>query len=294
MTKEELGDSGNETAQPADLQEAASQGEIALTPSEAGDPSWIVQAKVPQDIRELYEVYSYRNAAVILSEARTEEFNELLDALREFRITKAIIRKAGGNESEIPKLFSAILRPLGWQETIIQGDLLVKLTWREQTGTIAKGKNKGKPKFDMQSKEILKRKFLDGHKIDYVKGKVAFDLEWNSKDQTFDRDLYAFSAFAQCGVIDVAVLVTRSESLNPIFRKLGPALAKDGKSIELKKSGDARMIYEKYGASTTWMGKLLYRLNAGRNGGCPVLAVGITPKCISDWSDSEPLDLGTE
>jgi CRISPR-associated protein Csd2 len=39
----------------------------------------------------------------------------------------------------------------------------------------------------------------------------------------------------------------------------------------------------KYGASTTWMGKLLYRLNAGRNGSCPVLAIGIKPECISDW-----------
>jgi hypothetical protein len=39
----------------------------------------------------------------------------------------------------------------------------------------------------------------------------------------------------------------------------------------------------KYGASTTWMGKLLYRMKAGRNGGCPVLVVGITPKCVSDW-----------
>jgi CRISPR-associated protein Csd2 len=40
---------------------------------------------------------------------------------------------------------------------------------------------------------------------------------------------------------------------------------------------------KKYGASTTWWGKLVYRLNAGRNGGCPVLAVGITPKCIIDY-----------
>ena len=31
------------------------------------------------------------------------------------------------------------------------------------------------------------------------------------------------------------------------------------------------------------IGKLLYRLNAGRNGGCPVLVVGITPACVSDW-----------
>lgn len=32
--------------------------------------------------------------------------------------------------------------------------------------------------------------YIDGHNIDFVKGKVAFDLEWNSKDQTFDRDLW--------------------------------------------------------------------------------------------------------
>jgi hypothetical protein len=51
---------------------------------------------------------------------------------------------------------------------------------------------------------------LDGHKIDYVKGKTAFDMEWNSKDQTFDRDLYAMAAFFQSGAIDVGVLVTRS------------------------------------------------------------------------------------
>ena len=119
-------------------------------------------------------------------------------------------------------------------------------------------------------------RYLDGHRIDYVKNRVAFDLEWNSKDQTFDRDLYAFSAFSQCGVIDVGVLLTRSESLNSVFYKLGAALKKDG--TEDPKA----LTYKKYGASTTWMGKLLYRLNAGRNGGCPVLAIGITPRCISD------------
>jgi hypothetical protein len=140
--------------------------------------------------------------------------------------------------------------------------------------------------FEKRQKEVRRDRYLDGHKIDYVKGRVAFDLEWNSKDQTFDRDLYAFSAFFQCGVIDAAVLVTRSKSLNPVFRDLGEALKKDG-SIDYKSPGKPRMTREKYGASTTWMGKLLYRLNAGRNGGCPVLVVGITPNCIEDWAPSD-------
>ena len=266
----------------SDLEQELANEEVTLVPTETADPAAVIEAKIPQDIRDLYDVYSYRNAAVILSETRTEEFNELLETLRNFRITKAMIRTAGGNESDIPKLLSGSLRPLGWHETIVQGDLLVKLLWKVQTGT----SRKGKAVFEKQSREILRSKYLDGHKIDYVKGKVAFDLEWNSKDQTFDRDLYAFSAFSQCGVIDAAVLVTRSASLNPVFRKLGPALKKDG-SIEYKSPGVARPTHEKYGASTTWMGKLIYRLNAGRNGGCPVLAIGITPKCISDWSDDD-------
>lgn len=266
----------------SDLEQEVSSTEIALSPSETADPIAVVEAKIPQDVRDLYEVYSYRNAAVILSETRVEEFNELLEALRRFRITTTMIRTAGGNESDIPKLLSSTLRPLGWHETIVQGDLLVKLLWKEQTRTTPRGK----AVFEKRSREILREKYLDGHKIDYVKGRVAFDLEWNSKDQTFDRDLYAFSAFSQCGVIDAAVLVTRSASLNPVFRQLGPSLKKDG-NVEYKSPGVPRMTHEKYGASTTWMGKLLYRLNAGRNGGCPVLVIGITPKCIEDWSDED-------
>jgi hypothetical protein len=138
-----------------------------------------------------------------------------------------------------------------------------------------------KPRFEKTDPEIIKReKYLDGHKVDYVKGKVAFDLEWNSKDQTFDRDLYAFSAFAQTGVIDVGVLVTRGTEMTDFIRGLGPALTKSGK-IETK-DGKPRPTAGKYGASTTWMGKLLYRLNAGRNGACPVLVFGITPRCVSE------------
>ena len=254
--------------------------DVAQAPSEAADPADIVRRKIPADIFDRYEIFSYRNAAVILSETRKAEFEEILAALRKFTITKEIIRRAGGNESEIPKLFSGMLRPLGWHETIVQGDLVVRLSWKEQIG-----EKKGKPVFEKKQRQLKRDKFLDGHKIDYVKNRVAFDLEWNSKDQTFDRDLYAFSAFAVCGVIDAAVLVTRSADLNPVFRELGPALDKQG-NIEKKRNGTERLIYEKYGASTTWMGKLLYRLNAGRNGGCPVLAIGIKPGCIADWKQT--------
>jgi hypothetical protein len=33
------------------------------------------------------------------------------------------------------------------------------------------------------------------------------------------------------------------------------------------------------------MGKLLPRLDSRRNGGCPILAIGIKKECIIDWSE---------
>ena len=98
-----------------------------------------------------------------------------------------------------------------------------------------------------------------------MKNRVAIDMEWNSKDQTFDRDLYAFRTFYECGIISCGVIITRSEQLNSVFGELG--------------------IKQKYGASTTWMGKLLPRISSGRHGGCPIMVVGITPNAIVDLEE---------
>jgi hypothetical protein len=261
-----------------DTEEGGSTDDVSRKPNENADPQEIVDRKIPQSIRDKYEVISYRNAAVILAETRQQEFAEIVSALEAFTITTKMIRTAGGNESDIPKEFTKTLRQMGWNETHISADLHVTLLSREPTGEM----KKGKPVFAAISRVMKREKYLDGHKIDYVKGKVAFDLEWNSKDQTFDRDLYAMNAFFLSGAIDVGVLVTRSESLNEVFKSVGPALTKSG-SIEKTIAGIERPTMNKYGASTTWMGKLIYRLNAGRNGGCPVLAIGIKPAAVSDW-----------
>lgn len=195
------------------------------------------QDYIPADVRDLYEVHDFRHAACILASEFPNEFGEILVALRSFRIATADITQGGGNESNIPKIISRILRPLGWQESKLRAEMVVD-------GSVVRS---------------------DTHKVDYIKGRVAFDLEWNSKDQTFDRDLFAFRTFHDNGRISVGVLLTRSAELNPVFDALGKAA--------------------KYGASTTWMGKLLPRLDAGRGGGCPILVFGITPRVISDWTE---------
>ena len=57
-------------------------------------------------------------------------------------------------------------------------------------------------------REYIREGYLDGHRIEFVSGKVALDPDWNSKDQTYDRDLYAFSAFHAAGAIEVGMLFT--------------------------------------------------------------------------------------
>ncbi|WP_085278001.1 BglII/BstYI family type II restriction endonuclease [Pseudogulbenkiania subflava] len=256
--------------------------DIALRPGPNADDPADIERYISAEVRKLYDVYSYRHAAAILANSFPEELREIEQALLSFRITQREIGIPGGNESDMPKKFSRSLRPEGWVEARIQGDLLVRMQEYDEQ-FLENGKIK-KIKRDESEPRII-RNFIDGHKIDYVKGRVAFDLEWNSKDQTFDRDLYALRAFHECGLISTGVLVTRSESLNPVFDVV-PQLTKTGE-VELYKkgkfAGEPKPVKAKYGASTTWMGKLLYRLNAGRHGGCPVLVFGITPKLIVDW-----------
>lgn len=245
--------------------------DTALHPGPNADSSIEVDKYIDKKVLELYDVYSYRHAAAILANSFSSELKEIESALLAFKITMRDIGTPGGNESDIPKKFSHTLRPDGWIETRIQGDLVVKMQEYEEL-LLLNGKVK-KVKLAESAPRVIE-KFIDGHKIDYVKGRVAFDLEWNSKDQTFDRDLYALRTFHECGLISAGVMVTRSEKLNYIFDMV-PQLNKAGDQI-------GKTVKAKYGASTTWMGKLLYRLNAGRHGGCPILVFGITPKLIED------------
>lgn len=256
-----------------DIDEADSSDDVSLRPGPNADSQHDVERYISPDVCALYDVFSYRHAAAILANSFPEQLREIEQALLSFSITTHDIGIPGGNESDMPKKFSRVLRPANWLEARIQGDLLVRLQEYSEE-FLENGKSRKIKLPTTEAKSI--RNFIDGHKIDYVKDRVAFDLEWNSKDQTFDRDLYALRAFHECGIISVGVMVTRSASLNPIFEHI-PQLKKDGTLA-------GKSVKNKYGASTTWMGKLLYRLNAGRHGGCPVLAFGITPRLISDWT----------
>lgn len=234
----------------------------------------VADGALPDGFTDQYEVKSFRNAVNLLNAAQRKSFDELLGVLSNFEIKMDDILKGGGNKSNVAKSLEAQLHPLGWNETRISGDLVVRKHAKELNTT-----NK-KSKFRTKEDTSLLENFLDGHQIDFVRGRVAFDLEWNSKDQTFDRDLYAMRAFYDCGVIDVGIILTRSSTLSRMFADIGSR-------IEGLKS-----FKDKYGASTTWMGKLDYRINAGRAGGCPILALGFREALFTEldaWRAVNPV-----
>ena len=100
------------------------------------------------------------------------------------------------------------------------------------------------------------------HKVDCFKNGVALEIEWNNKDPFFDRDLNNFRLLFELRAVSVGIIITKSEELWDVLKGYG------------------REILDKYGRSTTWMGKLLPRIEGGGGGGCPVLVLGIKKACL--------------
>jgi hypothetical protein len=98
------------------------------------------------------------------------------------------------------------------------------------------------------------------HKIDCYKNKIAVELEWNNKDTFYDRDLNNFRILFELRAISVGVIITKADGLGGLIKSLGSDM------------------WKKYGTSTTWMSKLLPRIQGGGGGGCPILVFGITDK----------------
>lgn len=228
----------------------------------------VLEDWIAPELLEKFEFRNYNHALEIITQAFPEEWHEIEDCLRQLRITTDDLREAGGNETNIPKKFDDVLYPYGWREIRISGDLHIKLFPRQAE---QRGRFSSEP-----FEERVIPGYIDGHNIDFLKNRIAFDLEWNSKDQTFDRDLLAMRTYYDCDIVSAGIIITRSAELNEVFKTIYDY---DARSRQWKP------ILRKYGASTTWMGKLTYRLDSRRNGGCPILAIGMRTPCITDWEE---------
>ncbi len=191
---------------------------------------------IPGRMRDRYHLEERRHASAILTADCPEELKDIIDCLDQFQLLRSEIEEGGGGKSKIAKRFDDFLASRGWKEKKVK-------VGRKINGKTTKSET---------------------HKVDFLKGRVAVEVEWNNKDPFFSRDLSTFRLLHELDVTSAGVIITRMDELQVIFDKLG------------------RKIGNKYGASTTHWGKLIPRLEAGEGGTCPLLLVGITTRCYRD------------
>ena len=194
----------------------------------------VLEEWIAPELLEKFEFRNYNHALEIITQAFPEEWREIEECLRQLRITTDDLREAGGNETNIPKKFDDVLYPYGWREIRISGDLHIKFFPRQ-------AEQRGRFSSEPFEEKVIPG-YIDGHNIDFLKNRIAFDLEWNSKDQTFDRDLLAMRTYYDCDIVSAGIIITRSAELNEVFKTIYDY---DARSRQWKP------ILRKYGASTT-------------------------------------------
>lgn len=208
---------------------------------------------LPESVLEKYDLREVRKAAAVLENTSTQEFAEIISVLDNFVLTKNDVISPGKNEGQIAKRLNRAFRDLGWRE----GRHDMKITSLLHLEPF-------KPAGEKEPVVIEKEVINKGYKVDNVKNGVALDVEWNAKDGNLDRDISAYRALYDTGIIVAGVLITRT--VNDL-RQLGTSLGRE------------RFLAT---TTTTNLDKLEPRLTRGDAGGCPVLAAAITARCYSD------------
>ncbi len=135
----------------------------------------------------------WRNAAGILATACPDEWKDIVEILRKFRLYRSAVQAAGKNRSPISRQMDGAFYKRGWVEK----------------------------KFSTAIKIDEVEYASPTHSVDCFKGRVALEIEWNNKDPFFDRDLNNFRLLFDLRAIDVGVIVTRASELQNVFNDLG-------------------------------------------------------------------------
>ena len=181
--------------------------------------------------------YSIRNinyGVELLAAAFPSHYTSACRALDAWRPSWADVEAAGGNLSIPSAQFVDAFNAEGWTET--EFELETRL---QGVATIARTH-----KLDL---------FKPGPNSAEPYPGVGVELEWNNKDEFFDRDLINFEALHRARDLAVGLLVTRGATLQ----------------AELVRRG----WRQRFGTRTTHWEKLEPRLDLGRGGSTPIIAL---------------------
>lgn len=242
---------------------------------------------VPQSLLERYAVAETRNAAMLFAATHPEEFDDFCRVLDAFYFDVDRIVRPGGSKHLIAIELDEAFRELGWREGKYDQELTTTLTLQPY-----------RPAGERWSESRKTSNSYGGHKIDNVKGRVGLDVEWNPKDGNLDRDFSNFRALYDGGAIDVGVILTR---VGNGMRELWSDIIAQSKEVAPGRDwGPAwrerisKTPIDPLGTTTTSnFEKLMPRVERGDGGGCPILAIAITPELFVSSIDlrREVIDL---
>ncbi len=216
----------------------------------------------PTATQARYEFYETRNAAAILAATNRIRFDELIDVLDGFTLLTSDLIESGGNESKLAGRLNVAFRETGWREARV--DQIIRLSLQKQPY-----RNAGETKAEVAETETRST----GYKVDNFVDRVALDVEWNAKDGNLDRDLGAYRSLYDAGLIDGAVMITRTvDDLRGLGTRLGERAGMSPEKV-------SRILAT---STTTNTVKLIPRLTRGDSGGCPILVVAI---CERTWDE---------
>jgi hypothetical protein len=152
---------------------------------------------LPEDIRDAYQIEERHHAFSILKIDFPEQWKDLIEVLREFKLTRTDFAKKGGNKSPIARAIDGLFFKRGWVEK----------------------------SFDIQVLADGQETLAPTHHVDYYKNRIAVETEWNNKDPFFDRDLTTFRLLFELNVLSVGIIITRADELQEVFIELGKLTA---------------------------------------------------------------------
>lgn len=136
---------------------------------------------IPRELRARYRFDERGHATAILQSDFRQEFDEVLDSLRAFKLRRSDILTPGGGRSPIPIFIDGFLGRVGW----------------------------GEKSFDIKITVDGHPVPIPTHKIDNFKNRVGVEVEWNNETEFYDRDLNNFRLLNSLNVLSVERAGTR-------------------------------------------------------------------------------------
>lgn len=213
---------------------------------------------VPPAVRARWDFLETSSACAVLRSVCPKEWHDILEVLTRFALDTVRWMKKGGNRGDVAREIDDMFGALGWREMRI--DLQTQGVLLSRKGVEV---------------DRLPPLHQEGYLVDNFKGRVALDVEWNAKDGNLDRDLSAYRAWHEAGIISAAVLITQNRVK---LKALAERLWKDYQQGLPDSQRTAKLPIDVGTSTTTNLEKAALRVRRGVMGTCPLLIVAATDR----------------